>query len=78
MTISEFKAWLEGFTEGWGGGNAPTPEQWAKVLDKVATLQAIAHLPQLQAVPYAPTTCVTSGQIGGMGIDRFPGIQLNN
>lgn len=36
LTIPEFKAWLEGYAEAIDG--APTPEQWAKVLDKVARL----------------------------------------
>ena len=38
MTVNEFRAWLEGFMEGWGGGNAPTPEQWAKILAKADEL----------------------------------------
>lgn len=33
MTITEFHAWLDGFSE--AIGDAPTPEQWAKVLAKL-------------------------------------------
>ncbi len=28
MTLNEFKAWLEGFSDAMG--DTPTPEQWAK------------------------------------------------
>lgn len=38
MTPEQFKAWFEGFCE--GIAEAPTPEQWAKVKDKVADLRA--------------------------------------
>lgn len=34
MTFAEFKAWLDGFSE--GIGEAPTPEQWAKVRENLA------------------------------------------
>lgn len=34
MTLGEFKAWLDGYAEGFGNG-APTPEQWAKVREKL-------------------------------------------
>ena len=34
MTLSEFRAWLDGFKE--AIGDAPTTEQWAKVLEKLA------------------------------------------
>ena len=33
MTFNEFKSWLDGFSE--AIGEAPTPEQWAKVKAKV-------------------------------------------
>lgn len=33
MNLSEFKAWLEGFNE--AIGDAPTPEQWAKIMAKL-------------------------------------------
>lgn len=33
MTFNEFKSWLDGFSE--AIGDAPTPEQWAKVKAKV-------------------------------------------
>lgn len=38
MTLGEFKAWLDGYAEGFDG--APTPEQWAKVREKLEGVQA--------------------------------------
>lgn len=37
MTISEFRAWLEGFSE--TIGDAPTAERWAKIMDKIVKLK---------------------------------------
>lgn len=37
MKLSEFKAWLDGFTDAMG--DAPTPEQWAKIKAKLAQVQ---------------------------------------
>ena len=36
MTINEFRAWLDGFAEGFDG--APSAEQWARVLVKADEL----------------------------------------
>jgi len=33
MTFSEFKSWLDGFSEALG--DAPSPEQWAKIKAKL-------------------------------------------
>jgi hypothetical protein len=33
MTLAEFKAWFEGFTEDMEG--APTPKQWKRIKDRV-------------------------------------------
>lgn len=49
MTITEFHAWLDGFSE--AVGDAPTPDQWAKVLAKLRTVQALS-VPQ--QTPLAP------------------------
>ena len=38
MTISEFRAWLEGFSE--AIGEAPTAEQWEKIKEKIGTIAA--------------------------------------
>ncbi|WP_312405273.1 hypothetical protein [Rhizobium sp.] len=35
MTVSEFKAWLEGFEEAMGG-NPPSAEQWKSIKAKLA------------------------------------------
>ena len=37
MTINEFRAWLDGFKE--AVGDAPTPDQWAKVLAKLGEVR---------------------------------------
>lgn len=51
MTLSEFKAWLEGYSESFVQG-APTVEQWTKVQDKLATVDVVV----LPAAPYNPPT----------------------
>jgi hypothetical protein len=50
MTISEFKAWLDGFTDAMG--DAPTPEQWTKIKAKMAQLRE-APVVQQQINPRA-------------------------
>lgn len=52
MTIAEFKAWLDGFKEGLG--EAPTPEQWAKVLEKVEKVREPVDLRPFLAPPAVP------------------------
>lgn len=55
MTISEFQAWLDGFSEAIDG--APTPAQWEKIKEKVATLQSVRLtdvLPPILPPPYVP------------------------
>ena len=49
MTLQEFTAWLDGFGE--AIGDAPTPEQWAKVKGKFAT---IYPLPNSGLTPIRP------------------------
>lgn len=66
MTITEFHAWLDGFSE--AIGDAPTPDQWAKVLAKLRTVRGF-EMPQAPIVPrpaYPSWTgpIVTSGQSG--------------
>lgn len=58
MTINEFRAWLAGFSE--AIGEAPTPEQWAKIKAKLEHIQE-AHIvpwpstaPTQPVPPYAP------------------------
>lgn len=43
MTLSEFRAWLDGFSE--GVGDAPTPEQWQRIQQKLAEVIEIAPAP---------------------------------
>ena len=38
MTVDRFQGWFEGFCI--GIGDAPTPEQWQRLVVKVATLNA--------------------------------------
>ena len=45
MTFNEFRAWFDGFSE--AIGDAPTPEQWAKIKAKVDSLDPLAGLAKL-------------------------------
>jgi hypothetical protein len=56
MTLAEFKAWLEGFSESFG--EAPSAEQWAKIKAKIASTEAFVSKPVV-----VPT--VWAGQMGG-------------
>lgn len=38
MTLTEFKAWLDGFCENLPAGGAPTAEQFTKIRAKLATV----------------------------------------
>jgi hypothetical protein len=49
MTLPEFKAWLDGFSEGMG--DAPTPEQWAKIKGKLAEVQMVTLPHQIAPMP---------------------------
>lgn len=40
MTLAEFKAWFEGFTEDMDA--APTPKQWKRIKARVAQIDGIA------------------------------------
>ena len=42
MTLNEFRAWFDGFSE--AIGDAPTPEQWAKIKAKVSSLDPLTGL----------------------------------
>ena len=42
MTLNEFKAWLDGFSEAMG--EVPTPEQWAKIKQKLGEVEAFPLL----------------------------------
>lgn len=42
MTLAEFKAWFEGFTESIEGKAAPTQKQWARIKAKVADINGTA------------------------------------
>ena len=69
MTISEFHAWLEGFSESFT--EAPNAEQWAKIKAKLASLEALRvptanevrrNLPIGTTIGWplpAPSTCST-------------------
>lgn len=41
MTLSEFRSWLDGFSEAIVG--APNEDQWAKIKAKLATVDAAKH-----------------------------------
>jgi len=38
MTPTEFKAWFDGYLEGYGGG-PPDPDQWGIICEKIEALQ---------------------------------------
>jgi hypothetical protein len=65
MTLAEFKAWLEGYSE--AIGEAPNAEQWKRIQAKLATVGidgiGLGALKQPQkAYPASPNIL-----IGGMG-----------
>lgn len=37
MNLPEFKAWFDGFTEGFEG-DTPTPKQWKRIRDKIGQI----------------------------------------
>ena len=57
MTLSEFKAWFEGFTENMpgGSGGAPTTEQFAKIKAKVAEIDGAPVTERIYIDRYWPT-----------------------
>lgn len=40
MTLSEFKAWLEGFEEAMGG-NPPSSDQWRTIKEKLKRVEIV-------------------------------------
>lgn len=85
MTINEFRAWLDGFRE--AVGEAPTPEQWAKVLAKLGEVREpmsiSPNLPNIISPYRSPSIppnvpnwpAVTCGSITA---PNEPNIRLNN
>lgn len=65
MTLSEFKAWLEGFEAAMG--DAPTSDQWGKIKAKLAEVSTSPNAPTIRSVgtpnivpstwPYQPVVC---------------------
>lgn len=50
MTLSEFKAWFEGFTEGMEG--APDKNQWTRVKARVKEIDGVAVFVDRFVAPY--------------------------
>ncbi|WP_176074335.1 hypothetical protein [Brucella intermedia] len=51
MSFNEFKAWLEGYSEAFTD-EAPTAEQWAKIVEKLSTVQLVKTVePALRTFP---------------------------
>lgn len=50
MTVSEFKAWLEGFETALGG-NPPSAEQWAAIKAKLAKVSDGPKVAYRDALP---------------------------
>jgi len=46
MNLSEFKAWLEGYSTSFAGG-VPSAEQWAVVAEKLRNVQPLTFAPYL-------------------------------
>lgn len=75
MTLSEFKAWFEGFSENLDG-NTPSKKQWARIQERVGQIDGTAvtkeiihtwwpqYVPQYVPYSYPITTYRVSG-IGG-------------
>ena len=47
MTMAEFKAWFDGYSE--AIGDVPTPEQWERIKEKIASVY-----PVVNPSPFAP------------------------
>ncbi|WP_209233559.1 hypothetical protein [Rhizobium sp. 16-449-1b] len=50
MSLSEFKAWLDGFETAMGG-NPPTAEQWAAIKAKLAKVEIVKPTVYRDALP---------------------------
>lgn len=51
MTLNEFKAWLEGYSEAFTSG-APTAAQWEKIREKLGEVKIAAASVSLADRPY--------------------------
>lgn len=78
MTINEFNAWLDGFSE--AIGEAPTPEQWARIRAKLAEVrEAGPVVPTIITDPFRPASPsipqpfprweITCGQLTTSGLE---------
>jgi len=76
MTLPEFKAWLDGFKEAMG--DAPTHEQWQKVLAKLQEVVPTANYGQFTAPggKWPPNVALTAG--GSLHVPHAPSIRVNN
>jgi hypothetical protein len=76
MKLSEFKAWLDGFSDAMG--DAPTPEQWAKIKAKLAQVESgLGGIPSGPIRPYWDTPVIGKvfcgdppGTVGCMSINN--------
>jgi hypothetical protein len=50
MTVNEFKIWLEGFSE--SISVAPTPQQWARIKEKLEEVKEVKGEPVFCPPPY--------------------------
>jgi hypothetical protein len=75
MTINEFRAWLDGFRE--AVGEAPTPEQWAKVLAKLQDVRE-ATFPPSPLNPWGTLPTPRFGEITCRNLDQLnaPGTRV--
>lgn len=54
MTVNEFKAWLEGYSE--NISDCPTPEQWKKIKEKLLNMRSEVVNNSLVSPPFSPVT----------------------
>lgn len=55
MTLSEFHAWLEGYSASFKGGS-PNPEQWTQIVNRLANVE---HPIKIE---YAPSDPMRTGR----------------
>lgn len=73
MTLTEFKAWMDGFVT--GVGDTPTKEQWLLIQEKINDVRETHYIPNPPILPSIPGGDVWCGkQNNGWQYDpRNPG-----
>jgi hypothetical protein len=66
MTVSEFKAWLEGLETALGG-NPPSAEQWAAIKAKISK---VSDAPKVAYRDVMPSRTWLGGQMADGAVER--------